>query len=138
MTKDYASMIALNSTLLGKLISSISDKEVARFNGILEYDKVKKFFADEELVDTVEVFLRNDLSIIRASAQANVHRNTMVYRLEKIKKLLGLDIKKFEDAVTIQIIMLSYKMGKTQKKSAPKVVKPTKREAKPLGIQELK
>lgn len=137
MTKEYSTMIAINSTLLGKLLSSLSDEDMARFNAIVNYENVKKFFADEELVDTVEVFLRNDLNIIRASAQANVHRNTMVYRLEKVKKLLGLDIKKFEDAVTIQIILLTNKMGKTHKKVTAKCTKPEK-PAKTLGIQELK
>jgi len=138
MTKEYSSMIAINSTLLGKLLSSINEKDVSRFNAILGYENVKKFFADEELVDTVEIFLRNDLSIIRASAQANVHRNTMVYRLEKVKKLLGLDIKKFEDAVTIEIILMTSKMDKAHKRTVAKATKTTSRESKALGIQELK
>ena len=86
--KEYSTMIAINSTLLGKLLLSVNDKDVSKFNAILDNENVKKFLSDEELVDTVEVFLRNDLNIIRASAQANVHRNTMVYRLEKVKKLL--------------------------------------------------
>ncbi len=129
MTKDYSSLIAINSTLLGKLLSCINEKDVKRFNSILNYENVKRFFADEELVQTVEIFLLNDLNIIKASAQAYVHRNTMVYRLEKVKKLLGLDIKKFEDAVTIQIILLTHKMSKSKKRSA----KTNKTTEKPLG-----
>lgn len=135
--KEYSTMIAINSTLLGKLLLSVNDKDVSKFNAILDNENVKKFLSDEELVDTVEVFLRNDLNIIRASAQANVHRNTMVYRLEKVKKLLGLDIKKFEDAVTIQIILLSNKLQKPHKKTTVKCQKQTK-QVKSFGIQELK
>ena len=131
MTKDYLSDIELNSSLLGKLLSTISDRKIRNFDNILCMDSVKIFFSDEELVSTVEMFLRNNLSIVKASNSMGVHRNTMVYRLEKVKKLLGLDIKEFEDAVTIQIILLANKLSKKKKRQV-------KMESKPITIQTLK
>lgn len=130
MTKEYTEIVTLNSTMLGKLLTSLDDKVVLWFDSILSTENVKKFFDDEELVDTVNIFFRNDLNIIRASKEALVHRNTMIYRLEKIKKLLGLDIKKFEDAVTLQIILLNQKLKDAKQKRVRK-------DSKKLTIQEL-
>ena len=130
MTKEYTEIVTLNSTMLGKLLTSLDDKVVSWFDSILSTENVKKFFADEELVDTVNIFFRNDLNIIRASKEALVHRNTMIHRLEKIKKLLGLDIKKFEDAVTLQIILLNHKLKDAKQKRVHK-------DSKKLTIQEL-
>lgn len=130
MTKDYCDIVALNSTMLGRLLSNLDGDLLHSFNAMLNNDNVKKFFADEELINTVKEFLRNDLNIISASKVLCVHRNTMIYRLEKVKKLLGLDIKKFEDAVTIQILMHMHQLDKKRKTVA-------KRSAKPMGIQSL-
>lgn len=130
MTKDYHDLVALNSTLLGKVLSNVDQQMMQSFELMLKTPNLKKFFADEELVDTVLVFLQNDLNIIKASKMLNVHRNTMIYRLEKIKKLLGLDIKTFEDAVTIQIILTIKNINKKRKKIA-------KRSLQSIEIQKL-
>ena len=130
MTKKYCDIVELNSTMLGKILLNMDDDMARNFGVILKVEKVKKFFADEELVQTVQVFLENDLNIIKASKMLNVHRNTMIYRLEKIKKLLGLDIKTFEDAVTIQIILTIKNINKKRKKIA-------KRSLQSIEIQKL-
>ncbi len=130
MTKEYTDIIVLNSTLLGKLLSDLDDSVLNKYVNILNTQNVKKFFADAELVLTANILFHNDLNVIRASKEAGVHRNTTIYRLEKIKKLLGLDIKKFEDAVTLQIIMLTKKLVDKNKMRA-------KRETKKLDIQDL-
>lgn len=130
MTKDYCDIVALNSTMLGQVLSNLDADMMQSFGSMLNNENVKKFFNDEELVTTVEQFLKNDLNIIHASKALCVHRNTMIYRLEKVKKLLGLDIKKFEDAVTVQIILHMHKMDKKRKRII-------KRSAKPIAIQNL-
>lgn len=130
MTKEYCEIIALNSTMLGRILSNLDDNMMQSFSGMLANENVKKFFADKELVETATNFFRNDLNIISASKSLEVHRNTTIYRLEKIKKLLGLDIKKFEDAVTLQIIMHLQQMAVKRKKVA-------KRSSKPLKIEIL-
>ena len=48
----------------------------------------------------------NNLKLSETSLQLYVHRNTLVYRLEKLQRSLGLDIRKFEDAMTFKIAMM--------------------------------
>lgn len=62
-------------------------------------------FEDEELV-TVYTFFDNNLNISETARQLYVHRNTLVYRLEKIQKRTGLDVRVFEDALTFKIAMM--------------------------------
>ena len=61
---------------------------------------------DEELLNTIYIFLRNNLSIAETSRQLYLHRNTLIYRLEKIMYITGLDIRNFKDAVKMEIILL--------------------------------
>jgi len=58
----------------------------------------------EELIETVRVFFQNDLNLTAASRQMFIHRNTLNYRLDKIKKEFGLDLRSFQDAVIFKII----------------------------------
>ena len=59
----------------------------------------------DELLETVQVFFRNDLNITAASRQLFIHRNTLNYRLDKIKKITGLDLRTFPDAAVFRIIL---------------------------------
>ena len=61
---------------------------------------------DEEMFITIRTFFENGLNISEAARKLYVHRNTLVYRLEKIEKELGLDIRNFEDALTYKLIMM--------------------------------
>lgn len=63
---------------------------------------------DEEVLTTVYQFMENDLNLSETSRQLFVHRNTLVYRLEKLQKTIGLDIRKFEDAMTFKIAMMVF------------------------------
>lgn len=58
---------------------------------------------DEETITTINIFFDNNLNISETARQLYVHRNTLVYRLEKIQKQTGLDIRVFEDALTFKI-----------------------------------
>ena len=57
-----------------------------------------------ETLETVRVFFRNDLNLTAASKQLFIHRNTLNYRLDKIRKDYGLDLRSFHDAVVFRII----------------------------------
>ena len=61
---------------------------------------------DEEILTTVYQFMENDLNLSETSRQLFVHRNTLVYRLEKLQKTIGLDVRKFEDAMIFKIAMM--------------------------------
>ncbi len=58
---------------------------------------------DEETITTINKFFDNNLNISETARQLYVHRNTLVYRLEKLQKMTGLDIRVFEDALTFKI-----------------------------------
>ena len=55
---------------------------------------------------TVEVFLDSNMSLTKTSKILKIHRNTLVYRLDKITENLGLDPRNFEDAVQLKLAML--------------------------------
>lgn len=61
---------------------------------------------DAETLLTIQKFFENDLNVSETSRQLYVHRNTLVYRLEKIKRITGLDLAKFDDAITFKVAML--------------------------------
>ena len=61
---------------------------------------------DDEILTTVYQFMENSLNLSETSRQLFVHRNTLVYRLEKLQKTIGLDIRQFEEAMTFKIAMM--------------------------------
>lgn len=61
---------------------------------------------DEEILTTVTKFFENNLNISETSRQLFIHRNTLVYRLEKLQKATGLDVRVFEDALTLKIALM--------------------------------
>lgn len=61
---------------------------------------------DEEILTTINKFFENNLNVSEASRQLFVHRNTLVYRIEKLAKSTGLDIRTFDDALTFKIALM--------------------------------
>lgn len=61
---------------------------------------------DEETMNTLNKFFENNLNVSETSRQLFVHRNTLVYRIEKIQKSTGLDLRSFDDALTFKIALM--------------------------------
>ena len=61
---------------------------------------------DQETLFTINMFFENSLNVSETSRKLFVHRNTLVYRLEKIKKLTGLGLREFDDAITIKVALM--------------------------------
>ncbi len=61
---------------------------------------------DEETLTTINKFFENNLNVSETSRQLFVHRNTLVYRIEKLAKSTGLDIRTFDDALTFKIALM--------------------------------
>ena len=55
---------------------------------------------------TIQKFFENNLNVSETSRKLFVHRNTLVYRLEKIKKLTGLDLREFDDAIVFKVALM--------------------------------
>jgi carbohydrate diacid regulator len=63
---------------------------------------------DDEMITTVQKFFDNNLNVSETSRQLYVHRNTLVYRIEKLHQVTGLDVRTFDDAMTFKIAMMVY------------------------------
>ena len=61
---------------------------------------------DEDTLGTINKFFENSLNVSETSRQLYIHRNTLVYRLDKLQKSTGLDLRVFEDAITFKIALM--------------------------------
>ena len=64
---------------------------------------------DEETLVTINKFFENSLNVSETSRQLYIHRNTLVYRLDKLQKTTNLDLRVFEDAITFKIALMVVK-----------------------------
>jgi len=89
---------------LERLLAEVPPEEQRRIRSRYFTPEIRKLL-NEEMMETLHIFFRNDLNISTASRQLFIHRNTLLYRLEKIRKLTGLDVRKFPDASTFYILL---------------------------------
>lgn len=95
------------------LIKMLEDLPKYKLNEYLEvlFDSgSREIFTDPEMVSTAEEFLENSLNVSETSRKLYLHRNTLIYRLDKIEKATGLNIRKFSDAVTFRLITVLSKL----------------------------
>lgn len=88
--------------LIYQLPMSLCDMYIKEVFG----DEVPKLLEDEEAMSTISKFFENNLNISETARQLYVHRNTLVYRLERIYRSIGLDIRRFDDAMTFRIAVM--------------------------------
>ena len=69
---------------------------------------------DEETLFTIQKFFENSLNVSETSRKLFVHRNTLVYRLEKIKKITGLDLREFDNAIVLKVALMVKKYLKSR------------------------
>ena len=94
-----------NQLGIGRLIYQIPKTLCSLFlNEVFKDESYESF--DSELIVTIQKFFENSLNISEASRKLFVHRNTLVYRLDKIQKNTGLDLRKFDDAIVFKVAML--------------------------------
>ncbi|MDD4816114.1 MAG: helix-turn-helix domain-containing protein [Clostridia bacterium] len=80
-----------------------------KFREVFEDKKIKKILNDPDMLYSIDNFFKNNLKLMQTSHNSYMHRNTLGYRLEKIKKATGLNIKIFEDAVILNNLLLVFK-----------------------------
>ena len=90
---------------IGRLIYQIPTSLCEMFLREVFGDKIPDMF-DEETTVTINKFFENNLNISETARQLYVHRNTLVYRLERIERTIGLDIRTFEDAMLFKISLM--------------------------------
>jgi carbohydrate diacid regulator len=69
-------------------------------------------FSDPETLATLDAFFAMDCNVSETAKRLFIHRNTLLYRLDKIKQETGLDVRSFNDAVLVRILLLLYKVTK--------------------------
>lgn len=95
---------AYNTLGIGRLIYQLPINLCKIFIEEIFGEKVIEF--DEETLTTINKFFENNLNVSETSRQLFVHRNTLVYRIEKLEKSTGLDIRTFDDALTFKIALM--------------------------------
>lgn len=98
-------IIAYNTLGIGRLIYQLPIPLCQMFMKEVFTDKMPDSF-DEETLTTINKFFENNLNVSETARQLYIHRNTLVYRLEKLQKSTGLDIRVFDDALTFKIAMM--------------------------------
>ena len=104
-------VIAYSSLGIGRLIYQLPIPLCKMFiREIFEAKSPDDF--DEETLTTINKFFENSLNVSETSRQLYIHRNTLVYRLDKLQKSTGLDLRVFEDAITFKIALMVVKYMK--------------------------
>ena len=93
-----------------KMLEDMPKHKLQEFLDILEDQEAKSMFADAEMIATAEEFLHTSLNVSETSRNLYMHRNTLMYRLDKIERATGLDIRKFQDAMTFRLIIILHKL----------------------------
>ncbi len=97
---------AYNTLGIGRLIYQLPESLCRLFIDEIFGDNEVPDDLDEETLNTINKFFENNLNVSETSRQLFVHRNTLVYRIEKLEKSCGLDVRKFDDALTFKIAMM--------------------------------
>lgn len=98
-------VIAYSSLGIGRLIYQLPIPLCKMFIKEIFENKSPDDF-DEETITTISKFFENSLNVSETSRQLYIHRNTLVYRLDKLQKSTGLDLRVFEDAITFKIALM--------------------------------
>ena len=96
--------------LLERFLSDVSPEMGSSYNSCIFNRSTARLFNDE-MVHTIETFFDNSLNLSETARKLYIHRNTLVYRLEKVQHAIGLDLRNFDDAVTFKMMMLLGKGG---------------------------
>ena len=96
---------AFRSLLLERLICEIPPQIAQRYYDALFSKRNARVF-NEEMVQTIDKFFECHLNVSEAARQLYIHRNTLVYRLDKVQRATGLDLRAFDDAITFKLLRM--------------------------------
>ena len=92
--------------VLSRMLEELPASRRAEYLAVLLDGEARELLKDEELAGTAEEFLGNDLNVSETARNLYMHRNTLMYRLDKLERLTGLNLRKFSDAVTFRVITI--------------------------------
>ena len=104
------SIYVFNRLILERFLMELPQDISAYYHNLLFNRRTARLF-NEEMLYTIDMFFKKDLNLSDTARQLYIHRNTLVYRLDKVQRQTGLDLRSFEDAVTFKILMELKKCG---------------------------
>jgi len=108
--KPEESIYVYSRLILERFLMELPQDISAYYHSLLFNRKNQRLF-NEEMLYTIDMFFKKDLNLSDTARQLYIHRNTLVYRLDKVQKQTGLDLRSFTDAVTFKILMELKKVG---------------------------
>lgn len=95
---------------LSDIISQLSKAQRERLISGYDLKNFARIFEDGDTMSTVDAFLKNGMNVSETARVLYMHRNTLIYRLNKISNETGLDLRKFDMAVTFEILRVLYEL----------------------------
>ena len=97
-----------NLNIIANLLDNLSgDQCFVLANNYLTPD-ILLVFKNKELRECIDILIKTNLNVNEASKNLFMHRNTLLHRIDKIESMTGLNLKKFEDAVTLSVMEAIY------------------------------
>ena len=103
--EEDKNIIKYDSLGLGRIIYQLPTRLCEMFlNEVFKKNPIESL--DDDTLETIDRFFENNLNVSETSRKLYVHRNTLVYRLEKIKKITGLDLREFDHAIVFKVALM--------------------------------
>jgi carbohydrate diacid regulator len=96
--------------VLLKLLEDVPPTKLAQYLSDFTDESFREVFEEDEMLTTAEEFLLCSQNVNETARNLYVHRNTLLYRLEKIEKATGLNIRSFPDAVSFRVLTVIYRL----------------------------
>ncbi len=108
---DTGIQMPVENISLSTIVDNLSKEQRAKLTEGFSFRRFMPIFEDPELMRTAQAFLENGMNVTQAAKEMFMHRNTLMYRLNIIKKATGLDLHNFDMALTFEILHLLYEKG---------------------------
>ncbi len=99
-----ATIFPYDKMILERFLSELPVEITQKYPGMIFNRRTARLFNDE-MLQTIEMFFEKDLNLSDTARQLYIHRNTLVYRLDKVQRVMGLDLRNFQDAVTFKLLL---------------------------------
>ncbi len=96
--------------ILMKMLEDVPENKLESYLSEWTDESFREIFEDDEMLGTAEEFLRSSLNVSETSRNLYMHRNTLLYRLDKIEKATGLNIRSFSDAVSFRVLTVIHRL----------------------------
>ncbi len=111
MSVDQAEKIKQTAMELfdtGNIFNNSTTHVIERYHDFFSQENIQNILNNQDIVQSAKILFENSLNISEASKMGYMHRNTLIYRIEKIKKMIGLDIRVFKEAIVFVNMLLIY------------------------------